>query len=151
MALLVTLLAEEGLDSAPAVWMAGLVKAAQPYCTTAHLNSPFSMQLNKKLYKSQCKRPETAQSPSAIQRIKSVHVVLEGESQITWDRDGPVVTLSLRAMIISSEVTGKCFSFPFPLKLGRSQSSLRHVTALSYSLWQVAFRDFVIHCCLHSS
>lgn len=85
--------------------MAGLVKAAQPFCTTAHLNPPFSMQLNKKLYKSQCKRPETAQSPSAIQRIKSVHVVLEEESQITWDRDGPVVTLSLRAMIISSEVT----------------------------------------------
>lgn len=119
---LTVLRAEEGLDLGSCRWMAGLVKAAQPYCTAAHLNSPFSMQLNKKLYKSQCKRPETAQSPSAIQRIKSVHVVLEGESQITWNRDGPVVTLSLRAMTISSEVTGKCFSFPsqVPLKLGRS-------------------------------
>lgn len=132
--------------------MAGLVKAAQPYCTAAHLNSPFSMQLNKKLYKSQCKRPETAQSPLAIQRIKSVHVVLEGESQITWDRDGPVVTLSLRAMIISSEVTGECLSCPLQVSLKLQEpSSLRHVPALSYSLWQVAFRDFVIHCCLHSS
>lgn len=119
---LTVLLAEEGLDLGSCRWMAGLVKAAQPYCTAAHLNSPFSMQLNKKLYKSQCKRPETAQSPSAIQRIKSVHVVLEGESQITWNRDGPVVTLSLRAMTISSEVTGECFGFPsqVPLKLGRS-------------------------------
>lgn len=71
------------------------------------------MQLNKELYKSQCKRPETAQSPSAIQRIKSVHVVLEGGSQITWNRDGPVVTLSLRAMIMSSEVTASVLAFPY--------------------------------------
>lgn len=105
-------------------WLVSLIRAAQPHGTAAHLNSPLSIQLNKKLYKSQCKRPETAQSPSAIQRIKSVHVVLEGKSQITWNRDGPVVTLSLRAMIISSEVTGECSSFPLqvPLKLGRSQS-----------------------------
>lgn len=93
--------------------LGSLIRAAQPHGTVAYLNSPLSLQINKELYKSQCKRPETAQSPSAIQRIKSVHVVLEGESQITWNRDGPVVTLSLRAMIVSSEVTASVLAFPY--------------------------------------
>lgn len=51
----------------------------------------------------QCKHSETAQSPPAIKRIKLVHVVLEGESQILWNGDGPAVTLSLKVMIIIRE------------------------------------------------
>lgn len=79
---------------------------AEPRLGSAHLNSPLSMEQNKSFTNSdtlsfqQCKHSETAQSPPAIQRIKSVHVVLEGESQILWNGDGPVVTLSLKAMVI---------------------------------------------------
>lgn len=97
---------------------------------------------------------------SAIQWIKSVYVVLEEESQIFWNGDGPVVTLSLRAndylqgvkilFHLNSQTNILAFlSGSAEIATGTS-FSLRHIATLSYSLWQVTFRDSFINRCLHS-
>lgn len=77
-------------------------------------------------------RAYPAHSPSAIQRTKSVHVVLAGGAQVLWEGGGAVVTLSLRAMIISrsedafsSEVTHQDFG-PSSQALLELQESVSH-------------------------